>query len=538
MTTRRVVSVKIVLFAIGCNCILLASTDPKWQPEEILLWMLVCEFFFSALFLVECTIKVVAYGFCEYLSDSWNCLDFLVVLESLVSIIFEYGGLDFDLNLSILRVLRVLRPLRSVNKFPMLKNIINASLSSMALLKDIFAVFFAYLLIGAIIATTLWSGLLRYRCTEVDADGNVIHYSAEADDYHPHAPPYEPYEGNEDGELGLIPHEDSVCLAEPKLDKKACFEESTMSSSALGCEHGSSCLRREEYGNPLYGLLGFDNVAQAFINVFMICQFEDWDYLMVLTQAVSGEWVVVFYMITILTGACILVNLVVAAIMVKFREALTEIEEKKKESGGGEEGELLHSLIKEEKTAGGAPSDTVNDEAQSGNFIDQAADYEVERLKSLRGRGLLNEDEYKEGTHAIVELSKQAFELDLQGQEARWPNLTRIMAKEKAEKARCARFLNRINYLGLPSESVYCSLPKGRLTIGWKYAADEWEAGVDLKEAGLDVPVDELPAAIPVTGGMFRWLVVSSPENSCYTKNDPDLNTCWRGPLGAHGLAI
>ena len=135
MTTRRVVSVKIVLFAIGCNCILLASTDPKWQPEEIPLWMLVCEFFFSALFLVECTIKVVAYGFCEYLSDSWNCLDFLVVLESLVSIIFEYGGLDFDLNLSILRVLRVLRPLRSVNKFPMLKNIINASLSSMALLK-------------------------------------------------------------------------------------------------------------------------------------------------------------------------------------------------------------------------------------------------------------------------------------------------------------------------------------------------------------------------------------------------------------------
>ena len=47
----------------------------------------------------------------------------------------------------------------------------------------------------------------------------------------------------------------------------------------------------------------------------------------------------------------------------------------------------------------------MNDEAQSGNFIDQAADYEVERLKAPRP-GLLNEDEYKEGTHAIVELSK------------------------------------------------------------------------------------------------------------------------------------
>ena len=44
----------------------------------------VTEYIFSAVFILECVLKVCAYGFIlgknTYLRDGWNCLDFIVVV--------------------------------------------------------------------------------------------------------------------------------------------------------------------------------------------------------------------------------------------------------------------------------------------------------------------------------------------------------------------------------------------------------------------------------------------------------------------------
>lgn len=70
-----------------------------------------------AFFSLEMSIKMVAmgvYGKNTYLADSWNRLDFFIVLS---------GGLEYclnmeNLNLTAIRTIRVLRPLRAINRIP------------------------------------------------------------------------------------------------------------------------------------------------------------------------------------------------------------------------------------------------------------------------------------------------------------------------------------------------------------------------------------------------------------------------------------
>lgn len=59
-------------------------------------------------------IKMIAMGFWgrgTYLADSWNRLDFFIVMS---------GALEFvdNLNLTAIRAIRVLRPLRAINRIP------------------------------------------------------------------------------------------------------------------------------------------------------------------------------------------------------------------------------------------------------------------------------------------------------------------------------------------------------------------------------------------------------------------------------------
>ena len=54
----------------------------------------------------------------SYLRDAWNCLDFFIVVISVISMLPISGGGD---SLKGLRTFRILRPLRSVNKLPALR---------------------------------------------------------------------------------------------------------------------------------------------------------------------------------------------------------------------------------------------------------------------------------------------------------------------------------------------------------------------------------------------------------------------------------
>lgn len=75
------------------------------------------DYFFTAVFTVEITLKTIVYGvvlhkgsFCR---EGFNLLDIIVVACSLISFFFQNGAISV---VKILRVLRVLRPLRAINR--------------------------------------------------------------------------------------------------------------------------------------------------------------------------------------------------------------------------------------------------------------------------------------------------------------------------------------------------------------------------------------------------------------------------------------
>ena len=77
--------------------------------------LLESEVYFTAIFTLECILKVLSFGFYgpdSYTSDRWNWIDFTVVISGILSLI---PGVP---NLSVLRTFRVLRPIKilSTNK--------------------------------------------------------------------------------------------------------------------------------------------------------------------------------------------------------------------------------------------------------------------------------------------------------------------------------------------------------------------------------------------------------------------------------------
>ena len=125
---------------------------------------------FSALFLVECLVKIFALGFIvgpsTYLKDAWNYLDFAVVIIGVLD--FFPADVSSGSNLSALRSLRVMRPLRLVNQFPELQHTVKIMLSCLPDLSNaVFLVLFILLVFG-ILGVQLFNGVLRGSCFHVD----------------------------------------------------------------------------------------------------------------------------------------------------------------------------------------------------------------------------------------------------------------------------------------------------------------------------------------------------------------------------------
>ena len=77
----------------------------------------------TTVFFFECLIKIIVQGLIfngpnSYLRNSWNVLDFFIVIVSVVSLL----AVGVQLNVfKVLRMLRILRPLKMISKNPNLK---------------------------------------------------------------------------------------------------------------------------------------------------------------------------------------------------------------------------------------------------------------------------------------------------------------------------------------------------------------------------------------------------------------------------------
>ena len=82
----------------------------------------------------------------SYLRDSWNILDFVVIVSAYLPYVVAAGSV----NLQGLRSLRVLRPLKTVSRIKSLKLIITALFSAIPMLKDAMIILVFFYLIFSI----------------------------------------------------------------------------------------------------------------------------------------------------------------------------------------------------------------------------------------------------------------------------------------------------------------------------------------------------------------------------------------------------
>uniref|UniRef100_A0A182T683 Ion transport domain-containing protein n=1 Tax=Anopheles maculatus TaxID=74869 RepID=A0A182T683_9DIPT len=109
------------------------------------------------------TIKIVAmgaWGKGTYLADSWNRLDFFIVLAGAL----EYCLQVENLNLTAIRTIRVLRPLRAINRIPSMRILVMLLLDTLPMLGNVLLLCFFVFFIFGIVGVQLWEGILRQRC--------------------------------------------------------------------------------------------------------------------------------------------------------------------------------------------------------------------------------------------------------------------------------------------------------------------------------------------------------------------------------------
>ena len=184
-----------------------------------------------------------------YLRDSWNAMDFVIVIFSILSQLPGVG----DSNLSTLRLARILRPLRTISMFPSLRLLVTTMLTSLPMLGNVVVFFVLFFCIMGIMGVQMFSGKLANRCyTLLPAATSCDNYSAQ------------PY-------VNCVAHEsgvDAILLSEN--EDQAC---GTSSMASWKCSGDQACL---VYKNSNYGYTSFDNVWWSWLVIFQTITLETW----------------------------------------------------------------------------------------------------------------------------------------------------------------------------------------------------------------------------------------------------------------------
>jgi len=153
-----------ILVIIG-NCVELAIDNPLNNPNSnISYWLFIVDSIITAIFVLEASLKIVAYGFyfcgsTSYIRNGWNIVDFTITVISVISL-----ALTSNLHaIKVLRLLRVLRPLRFISRNEGLKISITAIWLAIPGIFNVIVISFIFFLIFGVIGINYFKGLF-YRC--------------------------------------------------------------------------------------------------------------------------------------------------------------------------------------------------------------------------------------------------------------------------------------------------------------------------------------------------------------------------------------
>uniref|UniRef100_A0A7N8X3L5 Voltage-dependent T-type calcium channel subunit alpha n=1 Tax=Mastacembelus armatus TaxID=205130 RepID=A0A7N8X3L5_9TELE len=156
----------VVLVIIFLNCITIAMERPRIDPSSAeRIFLTLSNYIFTAIFVAEMTVKIVALGWCfgdkAYLRSSWNILDGMLVMISVIDILVSLisnSGTKILGMLRVLRLLRTLRPLRVISRAPGLKLVVETLMSSLKPIGNIVVICCAFFIIFGILGVQLFKG--------------------------------------------------------------------------------------------------------------------------------------------------------------------------------------------------------------------------------------------------------------------------------------------------------------------------------------------------------------------------------------------
>jgi len=261
-----------ILLAIVGTCLCLAVFQPMPNGDSTSRneFLEQIEIIFTITFTSECVMKILAYGFIQhqnaYLRNSWNILDFTIVLIGLFSAVLaslEIEGFD----VKALRAFRVLRPLRLLSSVPSLQIVLNAILMALIPLFNIMLLVMFVIIIYAIIGLELFSGIFHKACFNEMT-----------------------------GEIDLEP---------------------TPCGGMLHCPNGTIC--REYWEGPQYGITNFDNIGQAMLTVFQCITLEGWtDVLYWVHDSQGNSFQFIYFVTMVVLGSFFVMNLILGVLSGEF----------------------------------------------------------------------------------------------------------------------------------------------------------------------------------------------------------------------------
>jgi hypothetical protein len=150
----------IILLLILLSTILIAVENPLNDPNsEFSTFFYFMDKIITVSFIMEMCLKIVAFGFLfngkeSYLRDSWNQMDFFIVLISL-SEFFIDNGVSV---LKLFRIIRALKPLKLVTTNQRLKIAVSSLIASLKDIMSAIAISLTFFLIFSIVYVNYFKG--------------------------------------------------------------------------------------------------------------------------------------------------------------------------------------------------------------------------------------------------------------------------------------------------------------------------------------------------------------------------------------------
>lgn len=166
-----------ILILITISSISLAIDNPLANPNSKLsVFLTRLDTVFAIIFAIEMVLKIIALGLIlhkgAYLRNSWNILDGVIVITSLIMLAFQSSGKAGSLkSLRSLRTFRTFRPLRMISRRPGLKLVVNSLIEAIPAVLNVLFLCGLFYLIFSIVAVNYLKGKF-YKC-QGDAFDNL-----------------------------------------------------------------------------------------------------------------------------------------------------------------------------------------------------------------------------------------------------------------------------------------------------------------------------------------------------------------------------